>query len=160
VDGAALHEVTFRTALALPAVEETQPFGEQSVVHKVVGRMFVLATTLRGVPIVNLKCAPPHGAALVRDHAEITPGWHMDKRHWITLAPGDGLDETMVEDLVANSYDLVVAGLPRSRRPLGPGAGRRSDGSDAAAREHLRDVPHHLGGEPLTRVEHGAGPLG
>lgn len=160
VDGAALHEVTFRTALALPAVEETQPFGEQSVVHKVVGRMFVLATTLRGVPIVNLKCAPPHGAALVRDHAEITPGWHMDKRHWITLAPGDGLDETMVEDLVANSYDLVVAGLPRSRRPLGPGAGRRSDGSDAAAREHLRDVPDHLGGEPLTRVEHGAGPLG
>lgn len=160
VDGAALHEVTFRTALALPAVEETQPFGEQSVVHKVVGRMFVLTTTLRGVPIVNLKCAPPHGAALVRDHAEITPGWHMDKRHWITLAPGDGLDETMVEDLVANSYDLVVAGLPRSRRPLGPGAGRRSDGSDSAAREHLRDVPDHLGREPLTRVEHGAGPLG
>ncbi|MET3638293.1 MULTISPECIES: MmcQ/YjbR family DNA-binding protein [Curtobacterium] len=160
MDGAALHEVTFRTALALPAVEETQPFGEQSVVHKVVGRMFVLATTLRGVPIVNLKCAPPHAAALVRDHAEITPGWHMDKRHWITLAPGDGLDETMVEDLVANSYDLVVAGLPRSRRPLDPDVGRRTGGSDAAAREHLRDVPDDLRGEPVTGVEHRAGPLG
>lgn len=159
MDGAALHEVTFRTALALPAVEESQPFGEQSVVHKVVGRMFVLATTLRGVPIVNLKCAPPHGAALVRDHAEITPGWHMDKRHWITLSPGDGLDETMVEDLVANSYDLVVAGLPRSRRPLDPGVVHHADGSDAAAREHLRDVADDLRGEPVAGVEHGTGLL-
>ncbi len=120
VDGAALHEVAIRTALALPAVEETQPFGEDSVVHKVVGRMFLLTTTLRGVPIVNLKCAPPHAAALVRDLAEVTPGWHMDKRHWITLAPGEGLDEAMVEDLVANSWELVVQGLPRARRPLEP----------------------------------------
>lgn len=120
MDGAALHEVTVRTALALPAVEETQPFGEESVVYKVVGKMFVLLTELRGVPIVNLKCAPPHGAALVRDHAEVSPGWHMSKRHWITLAPGDGLDESMVEDLVANSYELVVAGLPRAARPLDP----------------------------------------
>ncbi|QKS15868.1 MmcQ/YjbR family DNA-binding protein [Curtobacterium sp. Csp2] len=120
MDGAALHEVTVRTALALPAVEETQPFGEESVVYKVVGKMFVLLTELRGVPIVNLKCAPPHGAALVRDHAEVSPGWHMSKRHWITLVPGDGLDESMVEDLVANSYELVVAGLPRAARPLDP----------------------------------------
>lgn len=120
MDGAALHEVTVRTALALPAVEETQPFGEESVVFKVVGKMFVLLTELRGVPIVNLKCAPPHGAALVRDHAEVSPGWHMSKRHWITLAPGDGIDESMVEDLVANSYELVVARLPRAARPLDP----------------------------------------
>ncbi|MDP9735192.1 MULTISPECIES: MmcQ/YjbR family DNA-binding protein [unclassified Curtobacterium] len=160
MDGAALHEVTFRTALALPAVEETQPFGERSVVHKVVGRMFVLATTLRGVPIVNLKCAPPHGAALVRDHAEISPGWHMDKRHWITLSPGDGLDETMVEDLVANSYDLVVAGLPRNRRPLDPAASRRADGSDPAAREDLREVADDRRGESVPGVQHRAGPLG
>lgn len=130
MDGAALHEVTVRTALALPAVEETQPFGEGSLVHKVVGRMFVLTTTLRGVPIVNLKCAPPHAAALVRDLVEVTPGWHMDKRHWITLAPGDGLDESLVEDLVANSYELVVQGLPRARRPFDPsrrGAGPEPD---------------------------------
>jgi len=147
-----------RTALALPAVEETQPFGEQSVVYKVVGRMFVLATTLRGVPIVNLKCAPPHGAALVRDHAEVTPGWHMDKRHWITLAPGDGIDETMVEDLVANSYDLVVAGLPRHRRPLDP-VGRRAEGSDPAAGQDLGDVADDLRGETVTRLEHRAGTI-
>jgi predicted DNA-binding protein (MmcQ/YjbR family) len=123
MDGRALHRVTARTAAALPAVTRTQPFGEGADVYKVVDRMFVMTTELRGVPIVNLKCAPPHAAALVRDLDEVTPGWHMDKRHWITLAPGDGLDETIVEDLVANSWDLVVAGLPRARRPLDPTRG-------------------------------------
>ncbi|OIH94519.1 MmcQ/YjbR family DNA-binding protein [Curtobacterium sp. MCBA15_001] len=124
MDGVALHEVAVRTALGLPAVEETQPFGEGAFVYKVVGKMFVMTSELRGVPIVNLKCAPPHGAALVRDLAEVTPGWHMNKRHWITLSPGDGIDETLVEDLVANAYDLVVAGLPRAKRPLDPTRGR------------------------------------
>ena len=127
MDGDVLHEVAIRTAMALPAVDETQPFGADSLVYKVVGKMFVMATELRGVPIVNLKCAPPHGAALVRDHDEITPGWHMDKRHWITLAPGDGIDETLVEDLVGNAYDLVVAGLPRAKRPIDPVRRHRSD---------------------------------
>jgi predicted DNA-binding protein (MmcQ/YjbR family) len=123
MDGEQLHEIASRTALALPAAVETQPFGEGSVVFKVVGKMFVMVTEVRGTPIVNLKCAPPHGAALVRDHDEITPGWHMNKRHWITLTPGDGIDETLVEDLVANAYDLVVAGLPAAKRPIDPSRG-------------------------------------
>ncbi|WIB13858.1 MmcQ/YjbR family DNA-binding protein [Curtobacterium sp. MCPF17_052] len=76
--------------MALPAVTETQPFGEGTDVYKVVDKMFAMNAELRGVAIVNLKCAPPHGAALVRDHPEITPGWHMNKRHWITLSPGGG----------------------------------------------------------------------
>ena len=123
MDGEQLHDIASRTALGLPAAVETQPFGEGSVVYKVVGKMFVMVTEVRGTPIVNLKCAPPHGAALVRDHAEITPGWHMNKQHWITLSPGDGIDETLVEDLVGNAYDLVVAGLPRAKRPIEPTRG-------------------------------------
>ncbi|MDO3699291.1 MmcQ/YjbR family DNA-binding protein, partial [Curtobacterium flaccumfaciens] len=85
MDGEQLHDIASRTALGLPAAVETQPFGEGSVVYKVVGKMFVMITEVRGTPIVNLKCAPPHAAALVRDHDEITPGWHMNKRHWLTL---------------------------------------------------------------------------
>jgi predicted DNA-binding protein (MmcQ/YjbR family) len=123
MDGSTLQTVAARTAMALPAVTETQPFGEGIDVYKVVEKMFAMTAELRGVAIVTLKCAPPHGAALVRDLAEVTPGWHMDKRHWITLSPGPGLDEVLVEDLVANAWDLVVAGLPRARRPLDPTRG-------------------------------------
>lgn len=123
MDGTTLHTIVARTAMALPAVTETQPFGEGTDVYKVVDKMFAMNAELRGVAIVNLKCAPPHGAALVRDHPEITPGWHMNKRHWITLAPGNGIDETLVEDLVANAYDLVVAGLPVAKRPIDPSRG-------------------------------------
>lgn len=123
MDGAELHEIVERTAVGLPAVAKGQPFGEGAFVFTVVGKMFVMSTELRGQAIVNLKCAPPHGAALVRDHDEITPGWHMNKRHWITLTPGDGIDETLVEDLVANAYDLVVAGLPVAKRPIDPSRG-------------------------------------
>lgn len=127
MDGRMLHEVAVRTAVALPAVAETQPFGEGALVYKVAGKMFVMVTELRSVPIVNLKCAPPHGAALVRQFDEVTPGWHMNKRHWITVSPGRGIDETLVEDLVGNAYDLVVAGLPRARRPIDPTRGVVSD---------------------------------
>ncbi|WIB76612.1 MmcQ/YjbR family DNA-binding protein [Curtobacterium sp. MCPF17_002] len=127
MDGEALHEMAIRTAMGLPAVVETQPFSEGIFVYKVVGKMFVMTSELRGVPIVNLKCAPPHGAALVRDHEEISPGWHMNKQHWITLSPGDGIDETLVEDLVGNAYDLVVAGLPRAKRPIDPSRGAAAD---------------------------------
>jgi predicted DNA-binding protein (MmcQ/YjbR family) len=123
VDGMTLHEIAARTALALPAAVATQPFGEGAIVYKVVGKMFAMTSTLRDVPIVNLKCAPPHGAALVRSYAEIEPGWHMNKQHWITLSPGENLDEVLVEDLVANAYDLVVLGLPRAKRPLDPTRG-------------------------------------
>ncbi|MBT2503504.1 MmcQ/YjbR family DNA-binding protein [Curtobacterium sp. ISL-83] len=127
MDGEALHEIAIRTAMALPAVDETQPFSEGTFVYKVVGKMFAMTTELRGVPIVNLKCAPPHGASLVRDHDEITPGWHMNKQHWITLAPGPGIDEELVEDLVANAYELVVSGLPRARRPIDPARRAQAD---------------------------------
>jgi predicted DNA-binding protein (MmcQ/YjbR family) len=127
MDGVELHEVAERTAVALPAVTKEQPFGEGAFVYKVVGKMFVMTSELRGQAIVNLKCAPPHGAALVRDHDEITPGWHMNKRHWITIAPGDGIDEQLVEDLVGNAYDLVVQGLPRARRPLDPTVRSRAE---------------------------------
>jgi predicted DNA-binding protein (MmcQ/YjbR family) len=120
LDGAALHEIATRTALGLPAAVETTPFGPDALVYKVVGKMFVLVGDVHGVPTITLKCAPPHGASLVAGYASITPGWHLNKQHWITIAPGAGIDEQLVEDLVGNAYDLVVAGLPRHKRPLDP----------------------------------------
>ncbi|HEX2810210.1 MAG TPA: MmcQ/YjbR family DNA-binding protein [Kineosporiaceae bacterium] len=67
---------------------------------------------------MSLKCDPDFAAALVREHPAITPGYHLNKRHWITLDLGGDLPDELAEDLLVDSYDLVVDGLPKSRRPL------------------------------------------
>ncbi|KND37833.1 hypothetical protein IQ63_08910 [Streptomyces acidiscabies] len=89
-------------------------------VPKVRGKVFMLTTDVTGEPLVILKSAPDEAAALREQHAEITPGYHMDKRHWITLHGGDSLDRGLVEELVTDSYRLMVAGLPKAQRPVDP----------------------------------------
>ncbi len=108
-----------RTAMGLPAVTHTHPFGPDHEVFKVAGRVFMMATDAPGEPIVTVKCEPMLAEALRRAFETITPGYHMNKRHWISIAAGQGITERLVEDLVADAYELVVAGLPKSRRPLG-----------------------------------------
>src|SRR5699024_12853514 len=88
--------------------------------------MFMFFVELDGRPVVTLKALPSDGMALRDAHREITPGYHMNKRHWITLHPGGTLTVGMVEELVTESYRLVVAGLPHDQQPVQPHAfGRR-----------------------------------
>ncbi len=95
------------------AVEEF-PFGPQTAVFKVAGKIFALsglASPLR----VSLKCEPELAEQLRAAHPEIVPGYHLNKRHWNTVSV-DGLDSRMVLDMIEDSYDLVVAALPRRER--------------------------------------------
>ncbi|MFJ6069313.1 MmcQ/YjbR family DNA-binding protein [Streptomyces sp. NPDC093065] len=107
--------------LSFNAVVEDFPFNPETSVFKVLGKMFAL-TSLDGRPLtVNLKCDPDDAIRLRGEHPGlIVPGWHMNKRHWntVTVAGGpDGrLPDRVVRELVEDSYDLVVAGLPRADR--------------------------------------------
>ena len=103
----------------LPGAGLEHPFGPDWEIFKVSGKVFMLLTEITGEPIVILKAAPRDGESLREQHEEITPGYHMNKRHWITLRPGD-LDAQLVEDVVTESYLLVVEGLPRRLRPVDP----------------------------------------
>ncbi|MFC0673875.1 MmcQ/YjbR family DNA-binding protein [Brachybacterium hainanense] len=120
MDGTALVERAVDRAQELPGAQLTHPFGEGWEVYKVSGRVFLLTTALRGVPLVNLKARPADGVALRRAFASIAPGYHMDKRHWITLRGGEDLDGELVDDLVTESYLLVLEKLPRRARPVDP----------------------------------------
>ena len=51
-------------------------------------------------------------------HADVLPGWHMNKKHWVSVVLHPDLDPELLEQLVEDAYDLVVSGLPRSRRPM------------------------------------------
>ncbi|PPF90031.1 cytoplasmic protein [Subtercola sp. Z020] len=121
-----LVDLALRVAGGFPAVSQGQPFGEGAEVFKVVGKVFAIVDTVpdaagvvdaRSPAIVTLKCAPPHARALVAEHASIIPGYHMNKEHWISLCPGADLSPTLAEDLIGNSYDIVVSLLPRAQRP-------------------------------------------
>ncbi|MEU7425121.1 MmcQ/YjbR family DNA-binding protein [Streptomyces sp. NPDC040750] len=98
------------------AVEDF-PFNPETSVFKVLGRMFAL-TNLDARPLkVNLKCDPEDALRLRAEHAPlIVPGWHMNKRHWNTVTADADLPDRLVRELVEDSYDLVVAGLPRTER--------------------------------------------
>ncbi|CAM5488150.1 MULTISPECIES: MmcQ/YjbR family DNA-binding protein [Streptomyces] len=103
--------------LSFNAAVEDFPFGPQTSVFKVLGRMFAL-THLDARPLtVNLKCDPEDAIRLRGEHEGlIVPGWHMNKRHWNTVTVDGGLPDRLVRELIEDSYDLVVAGLPRAER--------------------------------------------
>jgi predicted DNA-binding protein (MmcQ/YjbR family) len=101
--------------LSFNAAVEEFPFNPDTSVFKVLGKLFAL-TNLDARPLtVNLKCDPEDAVRLRAEHDAIVPGWHMNKRHWNTVTVGE-LPDKMVRELVEDSYDLVVAGLPRAER--------------------------------------------
>lgn len=110
-------EELLEACAALPAMTDERPFGPETAVAKVVGKVFALMPLDGDVVSVTLKAQPAFGEALVRDHPWIAPGYHMNKRHWITVTVTPEADSELVRDLIVNSYDLVVAGLPRAQRP-------------------------------------------
>ncbi|MEU0338236.1 MmcQ/YjbR family DNA-binding protein [Streptomyces bobili] len=103
--------------LSFNAVVEDFPFRPEISVFKVGGKLFAL-TNLDAKPLtVNLKCDPQDAIRLRGEYPGlIEPGYHMNKRHWNTVTVDGGLPERLVRELVEDSYDLVVAGLPRAER--------------------------------------------
>lgn len=104
----------------LPGAELEYPFGPDWEVFKVRGKVFMLITEITGQSIVIVKADPEDSRALRQQHEDITPGYHMNKQHWITLNPGGDLHESLIDDLVTESYLLVVENLPRAKRPIDP----------------------------------------
>ncbi len=90
------------------------PFGSEARVFKVMGKMFALVSQKDQPPRVTLKCAPADGELLVSQHDSVTPGYYMNKKHWITIMLDEGLPESMITDLVIRSYKLVVSKLTRA----------------------------------------------
>jgi predicted DNA-binding protein (MmcQ/YjbR family) len=99
-----------------PGSAEDYPFGDEVAVFKVAGRMFALVTLGPPPGSVSLKCDPGRAAALRDRYAAITPGYHLNKRHWNTVALDGSVPDEELLDLIDHSYELVVAGLPRAQR--------------------------------------------
>ncbi|MFF7006443.1 MmcQ/YjbR family DNA-binding protein [Streptomyces fimicarius] len=120
MNGTTLHKMAADRAEELPGARLEHPFGDDWEVFKVRGKVFMLMTEVPGRPVVILKADPAEAHALREQYAHITPGYHMNKKHWITLEGGDGVDRELVDELVTDSYRLVVARLPRAEQPVAP----------------------------------------
>ena len=93
--------------LAKENAEESFPFGQDTLVFKVAGKVFLLMG-LDSVPLsFNVKCDPEKALELREEFPEsILPGYHMNKKHWNTVLPGK-LKVKMIKEMIDNSYELV-----------------------------------------------------
>jgi predicted DNA-binding protein (MmcQ/YjbR family) len=102
--------------LSFPGSAETFPFGPETSVFKVSGKVFAISR-LKEEPIrVSVKCEPLLAEQLREAHAAVIPGYHLNKRHWNTVIIDGSLPERMIRDMIEDSYDLIVSKLPQSRR--------------------------------------------
>ena len=120
MNGPDLHRRARSHAETLPGSVLDHPFGPDWEVYKVGGKVFMLVTAVTGPEIVIVKSAPEDSKALRQTYSAITPGYHMNKKHWITVAPNDELPKALLNDLITDSYLLVVDKLPQARRPVDP----------------------------------------
>ena len=109
-----------RWCLAQSGAVEEFPFGPETSVFKVGGKIFAISALGRTPLEVSLKSEPELALQLRADYAAIRPGYHLNKRHWNTITLDGRVPDELVRDLVEDSYDLVVSALPaRVRAELG-----------------------------------------
>lgn len=108
--------------LTLFGVTEDQPFGDDIITFRIEGKIFVCLWLGGGQhdlknsePRFALKLTPERNEELRERYQSITPAWHWNKKHWSDVYY-ELLDDTLVEDLIKESYDLVVSKLPKAVR--------------------------------------------
>ncbi len=111
-----INEWVVRTCAARPGVELTFPFRPGTAVFKTGNKMFAMVREDDEPARLTLKCDPDHARYLIERFEEIVPGYHMNKKHWITVSLEGGVTLTLLDELISDSYDLVLASLPLSLR--------------------------------------------
>ena len=93
--------------LSFDDVEESFPFGDDTLVFKTKGKIFLLLSLNTEELRFNVKCDPQEAIELRERYASITPGWHMNKKHWNTIIVDGELPASLIKEQIQNSYWLV-----------------------------------------------------
>jgi predicted DNA-binding protein (MmcQ/YjbR family) len=101
--------------LAKKGVTEEFPFDDNTLVYKVIGKMFALAD-LDLFESVNLKCEPEKALQLREEYASVLPGYHMSKKHWNTVLMDGSIPDKKLKEWIDESYGLVVCSLTKSQQ--------------------------------------------
>lgn len=107
---------SFRSfCLLKKGVTEEFPFDENTLVFKVMGKMFAL-TNLDSFESINLKCDPEDGVQLREQYSSVLPGYHMNKKHWITVLMDGSIPDKLIQEWIEQSYQLVASSLTKSQK--------------------------------------------
>lgn len=104
--------------LSFNGAQECYPFGPGTQVFKVMDKMYALIGYRNGKNFVNLKAKPEDVLFLTEQYEAITPGYHMNKLHWISVDISDPEMDDMIDDLVNHSYQLIASKLPKKQQEV------------------------------------------
>lgn len=102
--------------LSRPAAEETLPFGPETIVYKVGGKIFLLMGLDEVELSFNVKCDPEKAIELREQYSCVLPGYHMNKKHWNTIVVDGSVSQSLIKEWIDDSYELVVQSLPQKKR--------------------------------------------
>ena len=95
------------------AVTEELPFGPDTLVFKVKGKVFLLTSLDSEAFQFNVKCDPDKAVELRERYDAVQPGYHMNKKHWNTIIVDGRLSQQLLREMIDDSYNLVVDSLPK-----------------------------------------------
>lgn len=98
--------------LTKPGVTEDTPFDQNTLAFRVAGKIFSL-TSINEFESINLKCDPERAAELREQHPGITPGYHMNKKHWNSVSTQGNVPDKLILELADHSYELIFGSLPK-----------------------------------------------
>lgn len=110
------HDAVRALCLAQPGATEDTPFGPDTLVFRIEGKMFALLSLDAHPPRVALKCDPETAVELRERYDAVQGAYHMNKRHWNSVRCDGTVPRDELEGWVADSYRLVVNGLPKALR--------------------------------------------
>jgi len=102
--------------LSKQGVEETLPFGPDTLVYKVAGKVFLLTSLDAEDFRFNVKCDPDLAQELREQYPCVQPGYHMNKKHWNTIVVDGSVSVKLLKEWIDHSYELVVKSLPKKLR--------------------------------------------
>jgi predicted DNA-binding protein (MmcQ/YjbR family) len=102
--------------MSRPDVEESLPFGPDTLVFKVSGKIFLLTGLDSEELSFNVKCDPEKALELREEYACVVPGYHMNKKHWNTINVDGSVSDRILKEWIDHSYDLVAKPLPKKKK--------------------------------------------
>ena len=107
-------EQTREFCLNLKGTSESMPFDNTTIVFKVLSKMFCLESINK--KSINLKADPERVIELIEEYSCVSPGYHMNKKHWISIDLEYFDNDNFLKDLIIDSYNLVISKMTKKEK--------------------------------------------